>query len=213
MDRARLLALAALGLAVLIPARSSALNGRPPSLSAESVLLLDPDGKVIYAKNPDEAHAPASLVKMMTLYLALEDIALGLVQWDEPVRVSRHAMLTPRYRMGLRTGEQVAFRVLLEGVGVASANDAATAVAEHLSNGSEEAFVSRMNLKKFVIYTFLGSLPWCLGLAYVGQKLGEQWDTNPTLKTLFHRFDFVIGIAILLAAIWWVWRHLKHARS
>jgi len=147
VDRARLLALAALGLAVLIPARSSALNGRPPSLSAESVLLLDPDGKVIYAKNPDEAHAPASLVKMMTLYLALEDIALGLVQWDEPVRVSRHAMLTPRYRMGLRTGEQVAFRVLLEGVGVASANDAATAVAEHLSNGNEEAFVSRMNLK------------------------------------------------------------------
>ena len=75
------------------------------------------------------------------------------------------------------------------------------------------AGVSRMNLKKFVIYTFLGSLPWCLGLAYVGQKLGEQWDTNPTLKTLFHRFDFVIGIAIVLAVIWWVWRHLKHARS
>jgi len=74
------------------------------------------------------------------------------------------------------------------------------------------AGVARMNLKKFVIYTFIGSLPWCLGLAYVGQKLGEQWDTNPTLKTLFHRFDFVIGIAIVLAAVWWVWRHLRHAR-
>jgi len=74
------------------------------------------------------------------------------------------------------------------------------------------AGVARMNLKKFVIYTFIGSLPWCLGLAYVGQKLGEQWDTNPTLKTLFHRFDFAIGIAIVLAAVWWVWRHLRHAR-
>src|ERR1043166_9507918 len=74
------------------------------------------------------------------------------------------------------------------------------------------AGVSRMNLKKFVIYTFLGSLPWCLGLAYVGQKLGEQWDTNPTLKTLFHRFDFVIGIIIVLAVIWWVWRHLRHVK-
>ena len=74
------------------------------------------------------------------------------------------------------------------------------------------AGVARMNLKKFVIYTFMGSLPWCLGLAYVGQKLGEQWDTNPTLKTLFHRFDFVIGIVIVLAAVWWVWRHLRHAR-
>ena len=75
------------------------------------------------------------------------------------------------------------------------------------------AGVARMNLKKFVIYTFVGSLPWCLGLAYVGQKLGEQWDTNPTLKTLFHRFDFVIGIALVVAVAWWVWRHLKHVRS
>ncbi len=74
------------------------------------------------------------------------------------------------------------------------------------------AGVARMNIKKFVVYTFIGSLPWCLGLAYVGQKLGEQWDTNPTLKTLFHRFDFAIGIAIMLAAVWWVWRHLRHAK-
>ncbi len=75
------------------------------------------------------------------------------------------------------------------------------------------AGVARMNLKKFVIYTFAGSLPWCLGLAYVGQKLGEQWDTNPTLKTLFRRFDFVIGIAIVAAAVWWIWRHVKHLRA
>ena len=75
------------------------------------------------------------------------------------------------------------------------------------------AGVARMNLKKFVIYTFAGSLPWCLGLAYVGQKLGEQWDKDPRLKTLFHRFDFVIGIVIVLAATWWIWRHVKNARS
>ena len=75
------------------------------------------------------------------------------------------------------------------------------------------AGVARMNLKKFVIYTFAGSLPWCLGLAYVGQKLGEQWDKDPRLKTLFHRFDFVIGIVIVLAATWWIWRHLKHAKG
>ncbi len=75
------------------------------------------------------------------------------------------------------------------------------------------AGVARMNLKKFIIYTFAGSLPWCLGLAYVGQKLGEQWDKDPRLKTLFHRFDFVIGIVIVLAAAWWVWRHVRHAQS
>jgi len=75
------------------------------------------------------------------------------------------------------------------------------------------AGVARMNLKKFVIYTFAGSLPWCIGLAYVGQRLGKEWDTNPTLKTLFHRFDFVIGIVIVLAAAWWIWRHIKHVRK
>lgn len=75
------------------------------------------------------------------------------------------------------------------------------------------AGVARMNLKKFIIYTFAGSLPWCLGLAYVGQKLGEQWDKDPRLKTLFHRFDFVIGILIALAAAWWIWRHVKHSRK
>ncbi len=75
------------------------------------------------------------------------------------------------------------------------------------------AGVARMNLSRFVIYTFLGSLPWCIGLAYVGQLLGEQWDKNDALKTWFHRFDFLIGVAILAAAAFWVWRHLKHARE
>lgn len=75
------------------------------------------------------------------------------------------------------------------------------------------AGVARMNLKRFVIYTFAGSLPWCLGLAYIGQKLGEKWNQDDTLKTWFHRFDFLIGIAALLLAGWWIWRHLKHLRQ
>lgn len=74
------------------------------------------------------------------------------------------------------------------------------------------AGVARMNITRFTIYTFAGSLPWCLGLAYIGQKLGEQWDKNDTLKTWFHRFDFLIGIAGLIFVAWWVWRHIKHSR-
>jgi len=69
-----------------------------------------------------------------------------------------------------------------------------------------------MNLTRFIIYTFAGSLPWCLGLAYVGQKLGEQWDKDETLKNWFHRFDFVIGIIGVIAVAWWIWRHIKHSR-
>ncbi len=75
------------------------------------------------------------------------------------------------------------------------------------------AGVARMNLTRFVIYTFAGSLPWCLGLAYVGQKLGEQWDKDDTLKMWFHRFDFLIGIAGVLFVAWWIWRHVKHSRA
>jgi membrane protein DedA with SNARE-associated domain len=75
------------------------------------------------------------------------------------------------------------------------------------------AGVARMNMTRFTLYTFLGSLPWCVALAYVGQVLGEQWDKNETLKTWFHRFDFLIGAVILLAAVWWVWRHFKHSRT
>jgi membrane protein DedA with SNARE-associated domain len=75
------------------------------------------------------------------------------------------------------------------------------------------AGVARMNLKRFIFYTFAGSLPWCLGLAYIGQKLGEKWDKDDTLKTWFHRFDFVIAIVGVLLAGWWIWRHVKHLRN
>ena len=75
------------------------------------------------------------------------------------------------------------------------------------------AGVARMNIPRFIFYTFAGSLPWCLGLAYVGQKLGEQWNKDDTLRTWFHRFDFVIGIVGACLAAWWIWRHVKHLRK
>ena len=132
--------------ALLTAAPAWAQGDRHMHLSAESALLLAPDGTVLFAKNPSEDHAPASLVKLMTLYLACEDLEAGRAKWDEPVTISRRAVETPRYRMGLRAGDEVPFRTLLEGVAIASANDAATAVAEHLGV-TEKAFVERMNAK------------------------------------------------------------------
>ncbi len=144
----RLVPLAALALLSSLPVPRAAGHtiGGPPALTAEAVLLLDAQGRTLYAKNPEAERAPASLVKLMTLYLAFEAIESGQVSADDPVTVSRHAAATPRYRMGLRAGQTVPVRVLLEGMAIASANDAATALAEHLA-GSEAAFVDRMNLR------------------------------------------------------------------
>ena len=69
------------------------------------------------------------------------------------------------------------------------------------------AGVSQMNMKRFIAYTFAGSLPWCLGLAYIGMVMGEQW---PTLRHYFHKFDLVIGAVIVAGIVWYVRRHLKH---
>jgi membrane protein DedA with SNARE-associated domain len=72
------------------------------------------------------------------------------------------------------------------------------------------AGVARMNFPRFVVYTFLGSFPWCLGLAYIGMKLGQNWDT---LRVYFHRFDMVVGALIALGVIYYLWHHLKRRRE
>ncbi|HET7754226.1 MAG TPA: DedA family protein [Anaeromyxobacteraceae bacterium] len=74
------------------------------------------------------------------------------------------------------------------------------------------AGVARMNKTKFVVYTFVGSYPWCWGLAWVGMKLGEKWNTDPRLKAAFHRFDAAIGVVLLAGVVWFVWHKVKEAR-
>lgn len=71
------------------------------------------------------------------------------------------------------------------------------------------AGIAKMNFLKFVIYSFLGSLPWCYVLAYIGKKLGDNWDT---LGVYFHKFDVVILVIILLGVIWYISRHLKQEK-
>lgn len=72
------------------------------------------------------------------------------------------------------------------------------------------AGIARMPRVRFHVYTFIGSWPWCLGLAYVGMKLGEAWNTDPRLKTWFHRLDAVILAVLLAGAAWFLWTHWKH---
>lgn len=72
------------------------------------------------------------------------------------------------------------------------------------------AGVSRMPRGRFHLYTFLGSWPWCLALAYFGMKLGQNWRS---LGTYFHRFDAVIGAIIIAAIVWFIWSHWQHRIS
>lgn len=72
------------------------------------------------------------------------------------------------------------------------------------------AGVARMPQLRFHLYTFIGSWPWCFVLAYVGQKLGEKWESDPRLKIWFHRFDAVIVVALVVGFAWFVWSHWQH---
>src|SRR5438876_12449705 len=73
------------------------------------------------------------------------------------------------------------------------------------------AGIARMPRVKFHVYTFIGSFPWCLGLAYAGVKLGEHWES--TLKPLFHKADAVLAVLIVLGIIWFVRGRLRRRSS
>jgi membrane protein DedA with SNARE-associated domain len=69
------------------------------------------------------------------------------------------------------------------------------------------AGIARVRLVPFLFYSFVGSVIWTYALAYVGMKLGENWES---LHIKLQKFDFLIAAIILSAIIWWVWRHLKN---
>ncbi len=72
------------------------------------------------------------------------------------------------------------------------------------------AGVARMSLVKFHVYTFIGSWPWCYALAYVGMKLGNQFNTDPRFKDFFHRFHLGVEVLLLIAVVWFVKSHWKN---
>lgn len=72
------------------------------------------------------------------------------------------------------------------------------------------AGLAKMNILKFSIYSFTGSVIWSYFLTYVGFTAGENWDT---LKVYFHRFDWVIGALIVAGGIYWIWRHIVNNRN
>jgi len=75
------------------------------------------------------------------------------------------------------------------------------------------AGIARLPQLKFQVYTFIGSWPWCFGLAFIGYKLGGKWNSDPRLHAIIHRFDWIIVAGVAVGVVWYVWRHLRHARD
>ena len=101
-------------------------------------------GEVLHQENADTRLHPASLTKMMTLYIAFEAIERGEITLDSKVTISKHAAAQPPSRLGLKAGQTIALRYLIRAAAIKSANDAATAIGEAIE-GSEPAFAKRMN--------------------------------------------------------------------
>lgn len=113
----------------------------------KSVILMEANtGKIIYTQNADEALPPASVTKVMTLLLVMEAIDAGKIKLDDMVSVSERAASMGGSQIYLEVGEQMSVEDMLKSVIIASANDAACALAE-FCEGSEMAFVEKMNAK------------------------------------------------------------------
>lgn len=116
-------------------------------ISAPSAVLMEPETKkVLFEKNPHESRACASITKVMTLILVFEAIEEGKFTYDDIVTASAHAASMGGSDIWLEEGESMTVHEMIKAVVVASANDAAVALAE-LVSGSEDEFVSKMNLR------------------------------------------------------------------
>ena len=133
--------------AVLLLCVLPAVRAEGLDVPAPSAILMDAaTGTVLYEKNADEKLAPASVTKIMTLLLVMEALDSGRIGWDDMVTASEAAAAKGGSQVYLEVGEQMSMDEMLKSVVVSSANDCATALAEHVA-GSEAAFVEKMNVR------------------------------------------------------------------
>ena len=116
-------------------------------LTVHSAILMDmTTGRILLAHNADDPLPPASITKVLSLYLADEAVRDGKVRPTDPVKISRKAGRTGGSKMFIQAGSEIPLEELLKGMAVVSANDASVAVAEYIG-GNVEGFVKQMNRK------------------------------------------------------------------
>lgn len=149
MKKSRLLCavLAALFVFLSAAAGVSAAPEYTAEADAVSCILMDAKtGRVLFEKNADEALPPASVTKVMTMLLVFEALDAGTIKLSDMVQASEHAASMGGSQIYLKVGEEMSVDDLLKSLIVASANDAAVALAEYIA-GSEESFVAKMNAR------------------------------------------------------------------
>jgi D-alanyl-D-alanine carboxypeptidase len=110
-------------------------------------IIIDSDSlEILHARKIDGARYPASLTKMMTLYLTFDALNRGEIRLNEPMRISANAARTPPVKLGLKAGKTITVEQAIQALAVRSANDAAVVLAERLA-GSEAEFATQMTLK------------------------------------------------------------------
>lgn len=142
-------------------------------IQAKSAILMTKEGQVLFEQNADESLQPASVTKIMTMLMAIEAVDQGTASLEDTITASAHAAEMGGTQIFLKEGEAMSLNDMLKSIAVASANDAAMAVAEHFG-GSEQGFVSMMNERA----QELG----CTGTAFVNPN-GLDTDGEKTLTT------------------------------
>ncbi|MBX5043315.1 D-alanyl-D-alanine carboxypeptidase [Rhizobium lentis] len=118
-----------------------------PAEAGQASIVVDvQSGQVLEASNQDDLNYPASLTKMMTLYLAFEALHEGRLSWDQKLTMSENAESKEPFKLAVGAGRKVTLREAVEAIVVLSANDAAVAIAEQLG-GSEQSFAAAMTEK------------------------------------------------------------------
>ncbi|MCL2560684.1 MAG: D-alanyl-D-alanine carboxypeptidase [Turicibacter sp.] len=134
-----------LTMALLVGLIPSVVHAEDLVTNSEAGVLMEvTTGRILYERNPDEPLKPASMTKMMSLYLVLEAIEAGRLEWEQTITISEHAASMGGTQIYLEVGEQMTVRDLFMSVALPSANDSVTALAEAVS-GNEADFVALMN--------------------------------------------------------------------
>nr|WP_240904318.1 serine hydrolase [Rhodobacter sp. SGA-6-6] len=159
----------------------------PAQAAPFAAIVMDArSGEVLYEKNADTRLHPASLTKMMTLYIVFQEIEAGRLHLDDKVTVTKYAASQPPSRLGLKTGQKIAVRYLIRAAAVKSANDAAAALGDHIS-GSPEAFGKRMTKTARALGMRNSTFKNANGLTQEGH-LSTARDMNILGRHLFYDF-------------------------